>query len=181
MKKWLSASSKTSPNIPPSQHAAATHPPHKSTGPTKHPFDLSTRPKPGFLGNLSFEQYKTLEQFRKRYKDRVKHCVDENASSIAYSQAEGTELFQVQPEEGCAEKHLTTQEFTETDSFLLRFLRARGFDLEKASLMLDDYLKWRTSFHVKEICEVYPFFVFVLLNSIRAPCFWSLGNEHHAR
>lgn len=40
---------------------------------------------------------------------------------------------------------------TYDDLYLLRFLRARKFDIEKTNLMFTDFLKWRTENNVDEI------------------------------
>ncbi|KAJ3261278.1 cytosolic factor, phosphatidylinositol/phosphatidylcholine transfer protein [Chytriomyces hyalinus] len=44
------------------------------------------------------------------------------------------------------------------DDLLLRFLKARKFDLEKSMLMFNNYLQWRQSFGVEDIVNkfVYP-------------------------
>lgn len=146
--------------------------------PPKYSFDLSTSPRPGFLGNLNCSAYGILQEFKRLYADKVVLCVDEG-KSIAFSTEEETILFQIRPDtattttsttapaavvDGSRSDGVQTVEppatpttiavFTELDCFLLRFLRARAFDISKASLMLDEYLAWRVSFRVKEICEV---------------------------
>lgn len=149
MKRWWSGSGTTD-----------TGKPTNTVTPSKRTFDLSIAPKPGFLGNLSHDQFQILQQFRECYADKVKSCIDENATTIAFSKDEETTLFEVQMGEQQTEEvtmKSIRHQFNETDGFLLRFLRARGFDLNKASLMLDNYLKWRISFHVKEICEIVRF------------------------
>jgi len=73
---------------------------------------------PGRLGNLTPEQLKTLEQFRKE-------LTDENW---------------IVPE-----RH--------DDATLLRFLRARKFDLVKAKEMFIAAEKWRKEFGVDDIVK----------------------------
>ena len=60
-------------------------------------------------------------------------------------------------------KNITTDFTTYDDLYLLRFLRARKFDLEKTTIMFQKFLKWRqdekvdelrTSFDFSEILEV---------------------------
>jgi len=40
------------------------------------------------------------------------------------------------------------------DDYLLRFLRARKFDVDKSHLMFDDFIKWRKELDVDNIEEV---------------------------
>jgi hypothetical protein len=77
-----------------------------------------TDPLPGRLGNLTPEQLKILEQFRKELTD------------------EGWIV---------AERH--------DDATLLRFLRARKFDLIKAKEMFIAAEKWRKEFGVSDIVK----------------------------
>lgn len=124
-----------------------------STKHRKHSFDLSTEPKPGFLGNLSYEQFDVLRHFKKKYGDAVKCCVDSNAS-VAFSKEEESLLSRVLPAKDGQDCPPSVHSFSEIDSFLLRLLRARNFDMEKASAMMDEYIRWRVAFHVKDICVV---------------------------
>lgn len=49
-------------------------------------------------------------------------------------------------------KNRYLNDFSEYDnSYLLRFLRARSFDLEKALLMFKEYLDWRREKNVDKI------------------------------
>lgn len=43
------------------------------------------------------------------------------------------------------------------DAYLLRFLRARKFDLPKAKLMWSDFIKWRNEFHVDELYQSFEY------------------------
>lgn len=43
------------------------------------------------------------------------------------------------------------------DAYLLRFLRARKFDLPKAKLMWSDFIKWRTEFGVDDLVENFEY------------------------
>lgn len=56
---------------------------------------------------------------------------------------------------------LTAEGFLDTDKFddamLLRFLRARKFDLAKAKIMWIDFIKWRTDFKVDELYEHFEY------------------------
>jgi hypothetical protein len=52
----------------------------------------------------------------------------------------------------------TLSEFKTYDElYLLRFLRARKFDIEKSNLMFTDFMKWRTENNVDDI-EVLLFY-----------------------
>ena len=54
-------------------------------------------------------------------------------------------------------QNVTTDFVTYDDLYLLRFLRARKFDLDKTMLMFKNFLKWRDDKHVDDIREHFDF------------------------
>jgi len=82
----------------------------------------------GFLGNLSEEQTSTLANFKERIQ---------------------TDLTDIQ-------KTQMQKEFQQDlfDSTLLRFLRARNFNLDNAFFMFSNCINWRSNFQGDGVCEI---------------------------
>jgi hypothetical protein len=85
----------------------------------------------GYVGDLSADQDKALQIFRGK------------AQAIGLYKKSDDPVFGVQGTVG--------------DEFLLRFLRARKFDLEKTQKMFNEYLEWRQKNHVDKIIVQYIF------------------------
>lgn len=112
----------------------------------KEMFDLSLAPKPGFIGNLDALQHDALNALRMIFAGQLAACVDCREELLFFSKDEESQAALQKGEP-----------LTEVDVVLLRFLRARGFDVPESAIMLQEYLKWRLSFRLKEVCEVVRF------------------------
>jgi len=53
-------------------------------------------------------------------------------------------------------KDLLTSELAEDDTFLMRWLIAREYNVDKAFVMLENYLKWRKDYEMDEILDWVP-------------------------
>ena len=65
------------------------------------------------------------------------------------------------------------------DYYLLRFLRARKFDLQKTLLMFTNYLKWRVEFKVDELVATFQFPEQDQVHEIYPKYYHKVGKEGH--
>jgi hypothetical protein len=92
---------------------------------------------PGRLGNLTPQQQQTLDQFRT---DLQAGTVTTSTVGVTLAPGEQPFTFVFVPE-----RH--------DDPTLLRFLRARKFDLQKSKDMIAAAEKWRVDFGVDQIMK----------------------------
>lgn len=83
----------------------------------------------GYLPNLNEEYRDILEKFKKKVKD----WTQERPNILEY-----------------------TKDYDGDDAILLRFLRAREFDLDKSFELITEALEWRTNFGGKGVNHLDP-------------------------